>query len=51
MEYPDYLRAHAEKYRELAEGTREPAVARELAELARICERVAAEVEDQLTPG
>jgi hypothetical protein len=51
MEYAGYLRAQAEKFRELAEDVREPAASQEFCELAAICERVAAEVEDRLTAG
>jgi hypothetical protein len=51
MEYADYLRAQAEKFRELAEEVGEPAASEEFSELAAICEHVAAEVEDRLTAG
>lgn len=51
MEYVAYLRAEAAKYRKWAERQDEPEAAKELDELAAVCERVAVEVEDQLTAG
>jgi len=51
LEYVAYLRAEAAKYRKWAERQDEPEAAKELDELAAGCERVAVEVEDQLTAG
>ncbi len=51
MEYVAYLRAEAAKYRQFAERQDEPDAAKELDELAIMCERVASEVEDRLTAG
>jgi isopropylmalate/homocitrate/citramalate synthase len=51
MEYADYLREEALRLRQSAEHAQEPAVADELQELAAVCERVAAELEDRRLPG
>jgi len=51
LEYVAYLRAEAAKYRKWAERQDEPEAAKELDELAAVCERVAVEVEDRLTAG
>jgi hypothetical protein len=51
MEYVAYLRAQAEKFRELAEAATEPVISHELQELATICEQAATEIEDRLPSG
>ena len=51
MEYADYLRQQAERYRQLADEAAAPALQSELLELAAICERVAAEIEDRAPAG
>lgn len=51
MEYDDYLREQAAKYRELAEKTQDPFIRQELADLAAVCERVANSIEDRLPSG
>jgi hypothetical protein len=51
MEYAAYLRAEAARYRKSAEQEADPAVAKEFDELARICDRVADEVEDHQPAG
>jgi hypothetical protein len=51
MDWPDYLRDEAAKYRKLAEQTDDPVVKNELLELASVCEEVASNIEDHLTGG
>jgi hypothetical protein len=51
MDYDDYLRDQATKYRQLAEGAEHPQIKAELFELAQICEEVANRVEDRMTAG
>jgi hypothetical protein len=51
MDWPDYLRDEAAKYRQLAEQADDPAVKNELLELALVCEEVANSIEDHLTGG
>ena len=51
MDYPDYLRARAAEFRAQAQEVEEAAVARELQELATVCEHVAEELEDRQTAG
>jgi len=51
MEYDDYLRDLATKYRKLAQRAVKPPVKAELFELAVICEEVANRVEDRMTAG
>jgi hypothetical protein len=41
MDWPDYLRDEAAKYRQLAEQADDPVVKTELLELASVCEEVA----------
>jgi hypothetical protein len=41
MDWPDYLRDQAAKYRQLAEQTDDPAIKYEMLELASVCEEVA----------
>jgi hypothetical protein len=51
MDWPDYLRDQAAKYRELAEQTDDPVVKKEMLELASVCEEVANNIEDHQTGG
>ena len=51
MDWPDYLRDQAAKYRQLAEQTDDPVIKNELLELASACEEVASNIEDHLTRG
>jgi len=51
MEWSDYLRDEAAKYRELAEQAYDPVIKDELLELASVCEEVANNIEDHLPGG
>jgi hypothetical protein len=51
MEWADYLRNEAAKYRQLAEQTDDPVIKNEMLELASVCEEVANNFEDGLTGG
>src|SRR5262249_45506072 len=51
MDWPDYLRDEAAKYRQLAEQTDDPVVKNEMLELASVCDEVANNIEDHLTGG
>jgi hypothetical protein len=51
MDWPDYLRDQAAKYRQLAEQTDDPVIKNEMLELASVCEEVANNIEDHLTGG
>jgi hypothetical protein len=51
MDYSDYLREQAAKYRQLAETAEDPSVKREILELAAVCEEVANEIDDRRTSG
>jgi hypothetical protein len=51
MDWPDYLRDEAAKYRQLAEQTDDPLIKAEMLELASVCEEVAGNIEDHLTGG
>jgi hypothetical protein len=51
MDYPEYLRTQAAEFRARAQEIDEAAIARELQELARVCEHVADELEDRQTAG
>src|SRR5262249_52879417 len=51
MEWADYLRDEAAKYRRLAEQTDDPVIKNEMLELASVCEEVANNIEDRLTGG
>jgi hypothetical protein len=51
VEYVAYLRAEAARFRNRAKREHRPDAAKELAELAAVCERVANEVEDRLPAG
>ena len=51
MDYDDYLREEAAKYRRLAEQATDDFIKKELLELAVVCEEVANTIEDRLTGG
>jgi hypothetical protein len=51
MDYADYLRDQAAKYRQLAAMTDDPFIRQELLELASVCEDAADTIEDHLTGG
>ena len=51
MDWADYLRDEAAKYRQLAEQTDDPVIKNEMLELASVCEEVANNIEDRLTGG
>jgi hypothetical protein len=51
MDWRDYLRDEAKKYRELAEQTKDPLIKQELLELADVCDNVADDIEDRMTAG
>jgi hypothetical protein len=51
MDWPDYLRDQAAKYRQLAEQTDDPIIKNEMLELASVCEEIANDIEDHLTGG
>ena len=51
MDWDDYLRDEAEKYRKLAEETDDSLIKQELLELADICDKVANNIEDRMTAG
>jgi hypothetical protein len=51
MDYDDYLREEAAKYRRLAEQSQDDFIKKELLELAVVCEEVANTIEDRLTGG
>lgn len=51
MDFPEYLRAQAAEFRARAREIDETATARELQELAVVCEHVADELEDRQPAG
>ena len=51
MDWADYLRDEAAKFRQLAETAEDPVVKVELLELAETCEEVANNIEDRATGG
>jgi len=51
MDWDDYLRDEAKKYRKLADEADDPLIKQELLELADICEKVAINIEDRMTAG
>jgi hypothetical protein len=51
MDWADYLRDQAAKYRQLAETAEQPLIKQELLDLAAICEEVANNIEDRLPGG
>ena len=51
MDWDDYLRDQARKYRKLADEADDPEIKQELLELAVVCEKVAINIEDRMTAG
>ena len=51
MDWDDYLREEARKYRELAEQADDTLTKQELLKLADICDEVANNIEDRMTAG
>ncbi len=51
MDFDEYLRIEAAKYRALAEEVGDLRAKEELLELSSVCEEVANQVEDQMTAG
>jgi hypothetical protein len=51
MNFDDYLRDEARKYRQLAEQADDPMIKQELLQLAEICDEVANNIEDRMTAG
>jgi hypothetical protein len=51
MNFDDYLRDEARKYRQLAEQAQDPLIKQELLELAAICDEVANSIEERMTAG
>jgi hypothetical protein len=51
MDWDDYLRDEAKKYRKLADEAADPLIKQEFLELADICEKVANNIEDRMTAG
>jgi hypothetical protein len=51
MDWADYLRDEAVKYRQLAETAEDPALKQELFDLAAVCEEVANNIEDRMPGG
>lgn len=51
MQYIDYLRGEAEKYRQLAEQSKDPVERQEFLDLARTCEEAARCHEELLSGG
>jgi hypothetical protein len=51
MDWHDYLRDQAQKYRNSAEQAKNPLIKQELLELADVCDKVAEDIEDRMTAG
>ena len=51
MNFDDYLRDEARKYRQLAEQAEDPLIKQELLDLAAVCDEVADNIEDRMTAG
>jgi len=51
MEYSDYLRDEAAKYRTIAENNEDPFAKKEFLELAEVCEEVANDIDDRRASG
>jgi hypothetical protein len=51
MDWADYLRDEAAKFRQLAETAEDPTIKQELLELAAVCEEVANNIEDRMPGG
>jgi hypothetical protein len=51
MDWTDYLRDEAAKYRQLVETAEDPLLKQELLDLAATCEEVANNIEDRMPVG
>jgi hypothetical protein len=51
MDWGDYLRDEATKYRQLAETAKDPLAKQELLDLAAVCEEVVNNIDDRLPSG
>lgn len=51
MDFEDYLRDEAAKYRKLAEQAPDPLTKQDLLELAAVCEEVANNIFERMTAG
>ena len=51
MDWADYLRDEAAKFRQLAETAEDPSTKQELLDLAAVCEEVANNIEDRIPGG
>ena len=51
MDWSDYLRDEAAKYRQLAETAEDPSIKQEFLDLAAVCEDVANDIEDRIPGG
>jgi hypothetical protein len=51
MDWADYLRDEAAKYRQLAKAAEDLSIKQELLDLAAVCEEVTSSIEDRLTGG
>jgi hypothetical protein len=51
MDWADYLRDEAAKYRQLAETAKDLSIKQELLDLAAVCEEVANNIEDRAPGG
>jgi len=51
MDWSDYLRDEAAKYRQLAEKAEDPSIKQDLLDLAVVCEDVANDIEDRIPGG
>ena len=51
MDWADYLRDEAAKFRQLAETADDPSIKQELLDLAAVCEEVANNIEDRMPGG
>jgi hypothetical protein len=51
MDWADYLRDEAAKYRQLAKAVEDQSIKQELLDLAAVCEEVADNIEDRMPGG
>jgi hypothetical protein len=51
MDWVNYLRDEATKYRQLAEGAKDQSIKQELLDLAAVCEEAANDIEDRMPGG
>ena len=51
LDWADYLRDEAAKFRQLAETAEDPSIKQELLDLAAVCEEVANNIEDRMPDG